>query len=109
MPDVGSDLTKIQTFRKNRLKALRDEAHALCLLRPTTVKDIEQEIEAMLSDRNALQIFDKDIPCAILNRGENDLHLVADYGLEMIDARGDNWLPNLHAWLKRVLEQRPSQ
>jgi hypothetical protein len=111
LPDVGSDLTKIQAFRNNRLKTLGDEAHALCLLRPTTAKDIDREIEAMFSDRiNTLQIFDKDIPCAILNRGEeSDLSIPEESRIETIDARSDNWLPNFHTWIKRVLEEGPSQ
>jgi len=108
LPDIGSDFTKIKAYRKDRLKKLQEEAHVLCLLSPPTAGAFEREIESMVSDRIALQVFDKDIPCAILNLGEGDPPLAADYGIELIDAREDNWLTDFLAWVKRALDRGPS-
>jgi len=103
--EVGSDLSAIQVARKSRLKILRDQAHVLCLLRTSVDLDIENEIEAMLSDRNALQVFDKDIPCAILNCREDVLLHTEELGIETINACKNHLVPNIQVWLKRVFDE----
>lgn len=104
LPNTGSDLTKIHSFRKTRLKTLKDAADALFFLWPASTNDIEREIETMVSDRNALQVFDKDIPCAVLNCCNSNYTLTNIYGIEIIQAYGDNLIPNVQNWLKRVLD-----
>jgi hypothetical protein len=105
LPTVGLDLAAINAARKERLKILSKDAHALCLLRAPQANGIEREIEAIASDRAALQAFDKDLPCAIINRGAGPVPKAAELGIDVVAAQGEEWLPPLQAWLQRALDR----
>ena len=104
LPEVGADLATINAARKERLILLRNQVHALCLLRVPQANGIEREIEAIASDRAALQAFDKDLPCAIIDRVGGDLPRADELGIDTINAQHGDWLFQLQGWLQRALE-----
>lgn len=106
LPVATMDLAAINAARKERLKILSNETHALCLLRASQANGIEREIEAIASDRAALQAFDKDLPCAIIDRGDGAIPKASELGIEIIQAQGADWLLPWQAWLQRALDRR---
>ena len=105
LPLVNADLAAMQAARKERLRILSKEAHALCLLRAPQANGIDLEIEAIANDRIALQAFDKDLPCVIIDRGDGDLPKARELGIDTIKAPDENWLPLLQSWLQRALDR----
>ncbi len=105
LPPVLADLAAMQAARKERLRILSKEAHALCPLRAPQTNGIDLEIEAIANDRIALQAFDKDLPCVIIDRGEGDLPKARELGIDTIKTPDDNWLPQLQSWLQGALDR----
>jgi hypothetical protein len=105
LPVVSADFATIQAARKERLRILSTEAHALCLLRAPQANGIDLEIEAIAHDRIALQAFDKDLPCVIIDRGDGDLPRARELGIDTIKAPHENWLPQLQRWLEGALDR----
>jgi hypothetical protein len=106
LPLVGADLAAMQAARRERLRILSKEAHALCLLRAPQVNGIDLEIDAIANDRTDLQaLFDKDLPCVIIDRGAGDIPRARELGIDTIKAADDNWLLPLQGWLKQALER----
>lgn len=105
LPVIGADLVAMQTARKDRLKILSNQVHALCLLRAPQANGIEREIEAVASDRAALQVFDIDLPCAIIDRGGGGVARASELGIDTIEAQDENWLLQLQGWLQGALER----
>jgi TIR domain len=103
LPVVGTDLVAINAARKERLKILSNQVHALCLLSVPQANGIEREIEAIASDRVALQAFDKDLPCAIIDRRGGGVPRAHELGIDIIEAQDENWLLPLQDWLKGAL------
>jgi hypothetical protein len=106
LPMVGLDLPAINAARKERLKILSKDAHVLCLLRAPQANGIEREVEAIASDRAALQAFDKDLPCAIIDRGAGPVPKAAELGIDVVTAQGEEWLLPLQAWLQCALDRQ---
>lgn len=104
LPLAGADLAAMQAAHRERLRILK-EAHALCLLRAPQANGIDLEIEAIANDRNTLKVFDKDLPCVIIDRGEGDLPKARALGIDTIKAPDDNWLPQLQSWLQGALDR----
>lgn len=100
---VEDDLAAIQAARKERLKILSGQAHALCLLRSRQTDRFEREIEATASDRTALEAFDKSLPCTILNLAGGDVPGANDFGIGVLDARDENWLGAFRDWLESAM------
>jgi hypothetical protein len=104
LPLVSADLAAIQAAHGERLRILK-EADALCLLRAPQANGIDLEIDAIASDRNLLKVFDKDLPCVIIDRGDGDLPKARELGIDTIKAPDENWLPQLQSWLQGALDR----
>jgi hypothetical protein len=105
LPAAGANLAAINAARKERLVLLRDKAHAFLLLGSSQANGIEREIEAIAHDRAALQMFDKDLPCAIIDRNSTGVPVADELGIETIKAPDDNWLVPLQGWLQQALDR----
>ena len=98
------NLAALMAARQRRLLELRDDAHAMCLVRPPSCIGIEHDLSSLVSDRTDLEaFFDKRLPCAVINQADDDVPQARELGIDVIDARGDAWLVNLQAWLGKAL------
>jgi hypothetical protein len=107
LPQASADLAGMQAARRERLRILSKEAHALCLLCAPQANGIDLEIDAIANDRTDLQaLFDKDLPCVIIDRGDGEIPRARELGIESIKAQGGGWLLPLQSWLQSALERR---
>lgn len=103
LPSIGGDLKAIQTARKQRIRLLNDDAHALCLLGSHGADGLHREIDTIISDRIALEAIGKQVPFALLHQGDDSLALAKEFGIDAIDAAGDDWLIRFQGWLQHAL------
>lgn len=103
LPIVDRNVKAIQEARKKRLQLIGEKANALCLLGSRESNGQDQEIEAIANDRIALQAFGKDLPVAVRHRGEGKPTLAREFGIDAIDAAGDDWLIRFQGWLQQAL------
>ena len=99
----GDTLLAIQQARRERLRLLREEAHAMCLLRPEHANGIDQEIEVVASDRSVLEAFDKHLPCVVLNRADDEPVLARHLQIDTIDATDSEWQGRFKGWLNNAV------
>jgi hypothetical protein len=104
LPQAGEGLKAVEEARRQRLQILLGHAHGLCFLRIHGGNGVDREIETIVTDRSALQLAGKDLPCAVLNRAGDDLPQAKELGIDIIDATGDEWLLNFQGWLQRALK-----
>jgi hypothetical protein len=103
LPAIGADMAAIQEARRQRIKILQNDAHAVCLIGSDAANGLDREIETVASDRFALEALGKNVPCALLHQGGDAPALASDLGIDAIDAGGDDWLIRFQGWLQQAL------
>ncbi|MEM9384943.1 MAG: TIR domain-containing protein [Pseudomonadota bacterium] len=108
LPQRVQDLKALQIARKARIEMLRDQAHALCLLRTAQLAHgVDLDIESIANDRISLQVAGKEMPCAILNQSSESVPHAADLGIDVVEAQRDDWPAQFQAWLASALTSGP--
>jgi hypothetical protein len=90
----------VDEARRARLKAAKD-CDALLILRPESGSWIEHEI-ATTGHNERMEIealFDKRLPCAIIDRVGGDVPMAERFGIDIVSATGPGWLMTLQGWL----------
>jgi hypothetical protein len=86
--------------RHARLKACK-ECDALLILRPESGSWIDHEIATTGHNERAeiAALFDKWLPCAVIDRVGDNLPIAQRFGISVVPATGLGWLLTLHSWL----------
>lgn len=105
----SSDLLRMEEVRAEKLKMLKDEAHAACLLRPPGANGINKDLEILVNDRSVMKMMGRNIPCAVIDRSNPEISLPAGLGIDVVSANGQDWPKSVRVWLKSVLDagERP--
>lgn len=102
VPDkVGNDLWEIERAREMRLRILNEEANAACIIRVDT--PVEQDIQLLASDRTALRVLGKNMPCALIDRVGGSSVLAKQLGIETVEAVSRNWQTSFQNWLRQTV------
>lgn len=99
---IGTDLLQKERAREERLLILKEEANIACAL--VVDSPIEHDVRLLVSDRTALRVFGKNIPCALIDRQGGDAALARQLGIEAVNAANANWTNSFQNWIKQTVQ-----
>lgn len=95
---IGSGLLEMERAREERLRILKEEANAACAL--VVDPPTEHDVHMLVSDRTALRVSGKNIPCALIDRTGSDDPFAQRLGIETVNAVQQDWTTSFQNWLK---------
>lgn len=98
---VGNDLLQMEMAREERLRILKEEANAACAL--VVDPPTEQDIHMLVSDRTALRVSGKNIPCALIDQTGSENSLAQRLGIETVHTVQQDWTSSFQSWLKNTI------
>ncbi|MEL7040540.1 MAG: hypothetical protein AAGL90_03400 [Pseudomonadota bacterium] len=100
---IGDNLRDIEMAREERLRILKEEANAACAL--VVDGTVEHDVQMLVSDRTALRVSGKNIPCALIDQIGSDHALARQLGIETVNAVNKNWPSSFQTWLQSTLSR----
>nr|WP_070959929.1 hypothetical protein [Hyphomonas sp. Mor2] len=95
---IGTGLMEMERAREERLRILKEEANAACAL--VVDPPTEHDIHMLVSDRTALRVSGKNIPCALIDRTGSDDPFAQRLGIQTVNAVQQDWTTSFQDWLK---------
>ncbi len=99
---IGNDLIQMEMAREERLRILKEEANAACAL--VVDPPTEHDIHLLVSDRTALRVSGKNIPCALIDQTGSENSLAQRLGIQTVHTVQQDWTNSFQSWLKNTIQ-----